>query len=1274
MEPAISQNLPQYKILHVLYESQRTRVYQGIRVADQLSVVIKTTTQPLHFSEHVAFRNQYTIGQNLKHPSIIQMLSLEYFDSTYALIMEDMQGVSLAKFLESKISIADGLHIALQLADGLHYLCQQRVIHKDIKPANIIIHPESKQVKLTDFGMASLLSKEMQGVKNLNTLEGTLAYLAPEQTGRMNRGVDYRADFYGLGVTLYEVLTGQLPFPSTDVMELVHCHIAKAPKPLHEINPRVPVQVSDIVLKLLAKNAEDRYQSALGLKHDLDRCLTQLNEQGVVEPFELGVRDRCDRILIPEKLYGREAEVQTLLDAFGRVAQGPSELLMVAGSSGIGKTAVISEVHKPITCQNGYFIQGKFDQFNRNIPFSAFGQAFQSLIDQLLGELDTALAGWKAKILGVLGENAQVLIDVIPNLGQIIGTQPAVPELSGLAAQNRFNLLLGKFIQLFARAEHPLVIFLDDLQWADAASLSLLKLLFDGSESSHLLVLGAYRENEVFPAHPLMLTLQGLQERGSVLDTLPLGPLAESDVNQFVADTLLCGADIATPLSQLLYQKTGGNPFFTIQFLLELCDQHCISFDGDAGHWLCDITKVQQLALTDDVVDLLIERLKQLPDTTQKILNLAACLGDSFDLSTLAIITQQTQTSLADCIWPSLQMGLVIPKNNTYKFFQGTLQNQSSSTVCVAYEFLHDRVQQAAYELACNEQDTQSLRLEIARKLLQKHCFEADQRRLFLIVENYNCGSSALTTPEEQKLLFSLNLQAGQQALSTLAYDAASLYFTQARALYDDYGIMNRDLKFQLYRASIEAEYLNSRWDKATELLDMLPLSQLSEHQQLQISALTIRVWVAQQRFGEALDRGVSVLASQGLHLVSPAENDRIKAQLLASQLEKIPLMDRDITLKMGLLLEMCSSAIFTNPPLFFQIILTLVDLSQQFGYSEQSAFGFANYGMLLGNMGDYATAYQAGQVSQVLLKHFNSKLFRTKVDMVHFSYVASIQTPLRDCLQPLVEGYQNGLDIGDLEFAGYCANNYCTYLWMSGKPLNEILDLQKTYVNWLQSKKLYFSWAYVQFWHLLSLNLSGHSSIVTEFKSEDFDESVVIAQLEAVQAGTGLYAYYLAKGILFVYLSLWENADSVFQKAANYQSSIAGYQAKLLPFYQAITAANLDSESTHIYINTAKNFLAVLAQCAPENFQHKYQLVLAEQHRLAQNYAEAITCYEAAIQGAKENQYLQDEALANELAAKFFLNWGKDKIAAGFMQEAYYCYARWGAKAKTDALEQRNS
>ena len=385
-------------------------------------------------------------------------------------------------------------------------------MHKDIKPANILIHPETKQVKLIDFSIASLLPKETQEIQSPNILEGTLAYLAPEQTGRMNRGIDYRADFYALGVTLYQLLTGQLPFPSNDPLELMHCHIAKLPLPANQVNPDLPEQVAAIVAKLMAKNAEDRYQSALGIKHDLTHCLTQWQETDTITAFALGSRDLSDRFLIPEKLYGRETEVQTLLDAFDRVAAGASELMLVAGLSGIGKTAVVNEVHKPITRQQGYFIKGKFDQFNRNIPFSAFVQALQDLMGQLLSESDEQLAQWKAQILAVVGENGQALIEVIPELEQIIGKQPPVPELSGSAAQNRFNLLFQKFIELFTTAEHPLVIFLDDLQWSDSASLQLLKLLMN--DNGYLLVLGAYRDNEVS-----LLTWQLLSMHQQMLKT-----------------------------------------------------------------------------------------------------------------------------------------------------------------------------------------------------------------------------------------------------------------------------------------------------------------------------------------------------------------------------------------------------------------------------------------------------------------------------------------------------------------------------------------------------------------------------------------------------------------------------------------------------------------------------------------------------------------------------------------------------------------------------------
>ncbi len=473
-----SGRLSNYHIKETLYEGSRTLVYRATMPSEQRTVALKRLRSEYpSFDELLQFRNQYTIGHQLDHPGLVRMEALVAYDNGQAIVMEDFSGLSLAQYLkqtlekEQQLPLPEVLSIGVQLAETLHYLGQQRVIHKDIKPANILIHPQSKQVKLIDFGIASLLPRETQTLKNPRGLEGTLAYLAPEQTGRMNRGIDYRTDFYALGITLFELLTGTLPFQAADPMAWVHCHMAKQPPLANDLVP-MPKEVAAIVHKLMAKSAENRYQSALGLKHDLEKCLDQLKETGTVEPFDIGQRDISDRFIIPEKLYGRETEIKALLAAFDRVAQGNSEVMLVAGFSGIGKTAVVNEVHKPITRQRGYFIKGKYDQFNRSVPLSAFVQALRELIAQLLAESDAQLADWKAKILSVVGENGQVLINVIPELECIIGEQPAVSELSGTAAQNRFNTLLRKFIAIFTQAKHPLVLFLDDLQWADSAAKS----------------------------------------------------------------------------------------------------------------------------------------------------------------------------------------------------------------------------------------------------------------------------------------------------------------------------------------------------------------------------------------------------------------------------------------------------------------------------------------------------------------------------------------------------------------------------------------------------------------------------------------------------------------------------------------------------------------------------------------------------------------------------------------------------------------------------------
>ena len=508
--------LPNYELNERLYSGFKATVYRGIQLANALQKTQAVAIKFLHreypsFNELLQFRNQYTIAKNLDNNGIIRSYSLEPYRNGYALIIEDFGGVSLKEYTQHQsLEIEEFLKIAIALADILNYLYQNRVIHKDIKPQNILINPETKEVKLIDFSISSLLPKETQEIKNPNRLEETLAYISPEQTGRMNRGIDYRSDFYSLGVTFYELLTGKLPFDVSDPLDLVHSHLAKVPISVQEFNPDVPLVLSEIVMKLMAKNAEDRYQSALGLKYDLEICQRQLEKTGEIVNFEIGQRDLCDRFTIPEKLYGRETEVVTLLAAFERVSRGSTELMLVAGFSGIGKTVVINEVYKPIVRQKGYFIKGKYDQFNRNIPFSAFVQAFRDLIGQLLSESDAQLQEWKAKTLKAVGENGQVIIEVIPELELLIGKQSEVTELSGSAAQNRFNLLFQKFVQVFTSVDHPLVIFLDDLQWADSASLKLLQLLTN--DTGHILILGAYRDNEVSPVHPFMLTVEELKK------------------------------------------------------------------------------------------------------------------------------------------------------------------------------------------------------------------------------------------------------------------------------------------------------------------------------------------------------------------------------------------------------------------------------------------------------------------------------------------------------------------------------------------------------------------------------------------------------------------------------------------------------------------------------------------------------------------------------------------------------------------------------------------
>ncbi len=571
--------IPGYKIIEKIYDGVETGVYRAQPDIEDHTVILKVLKAKYPtLAEITQLRHEYDISKNLDFVGIIKTYKLGSYQNGLFLVLEDLGGLDLKKFIDThKIDLKDFCKIGIQLTDALTVLHENSIIHKDIKPHNIIIHPITKQVKITDFSISSRLSRENPTIGKNNWIEGTLTYISPEQTGRMNRLIDYRTDFYSLGVTFYELLTGEVPFKSSEPIELVHAHIAKQPIPPIKLNPEIPQVISDIVMKLLEKTAEDRYQSALGIKADLEICLNQLQNTGTISNFIPGQQDLFAQFVLPQKLYGREAEVATLMAAFERASQGSAEMMLVSGYSGIGKSSLVNEVHKPIVRDRGYFISGKFDQFKRNIPYASVIQAFQDLIRQLLTETSAKIAIWKEKLLNALGENGQVITEVIPDVELIIGQQPDVPKLGATESQNRFNRVFQNFIHVFSTKEHPLVLFLDDLQWADSASLKLIQLLITDPDSQYLLLIGAYRDNEVSPTHPLILTLEEIQKLGSIINNIVLSPLDISHVQELVADTIHDQINRSEPLADLVFNKTQGNPFFLTQLLQSLYQEKAVN-------------------------------------------------------------------------------------------------------------------------------------------------------------------------------------------------------------------------------------------------------------------------------------------------------------------------------------------------------------------------------------------------------------------------------------------------------------------------------------------------------------------------------------------------------------------------------------------------------------------------------------------------------------------------------------------------------------------------
>ncbi len=1336
--------LPSYQLMEQIYIGTRTLVYKAIytneQTNEQLPVVIKLLKNdypPL--SELLKFRNQYTITRNLDSPHIVKSLNLEAYHNTYALVMEDFGGISLSNYLKilSKeissqkplvagdkaslsIPLIDLFDIALQLTNALHYLYQNRVIHKDIKLDNILINPETKQIKLIDFSISSLLPREIKEIQNINILEGTLAYISPEQTGRMNRGIDYRSDFYSLGITFYQLLTGNLPFVSKEPIELIHCHLAKQATSIHQVNQQIPLVLSNIVSKLIAKNAEDRYQSALGLKHDLEICRDQFQTDGTIKLFELGERDLSDRFTIPEKLYGRENEVVELLNAFERVSQGRIEMILVAGFSGVGKTVVVHEIHKPITRQHGYFIQGKFDQFNRNIPLSAFVQAFRDLIRQLLNENDQALKIWRSTILHALGENGQVIAEVIPELEQIIGVQPLVPELGGSAAQNRFNLLFQKFIQVFTQPEHPLVIFLDDLQWADSASLSLIQLLMSTTATGYLLLIGAYRNNEVSATHPLMLTLNLVIQSGTEVNTITLEPLDQDSLNCLVADTLSCDDNLEKPLAELIYQKTQGNPFFVTQFLKALHQEQLIEFDIQGGYWRCDIARVREAALTDDVVEFMAQQLQKLPVETQEILKLAACIGNQFDLSTLAIVSERSNTEVATTLWAALQAGLILPISEVYKFFQSVniqsvntqspndLETDFHNEITVPYKFLHDRVQQATYSLIDPVQK-QSIHFHIGTLLLEKLSAPEKEERIFEIVNHLNLSNfdditsqsnlldqENLSEPinqEKQSIsreeLAHLNLLAGIKAKSAIAYTGALMYITTGMDLLPvDPWQQYYDLSFAIYKERAELEYLNNNFQLAEYWLQETVRRAKTPLEKAEVYNMIILQYTLQANYPEAIQAGrqglklVNVdLPEVDLEIVCDRELAIIQETMEGrsfTDLANLPIMTQpEQKMAIKLLISMGPPTYRSHQKLWSVICAKAMNLCLKYGNTPEIGYIYPSFGSLRGYaLRNYQNTEELLQVTLQLIQLFNNKSAESIAYLMIGSSLRHWSYPLSKATEDYLASYRVGFESSNLQYAAYAFghNMYCRFY--------QSIPLDQLFIE--ISESLIFSQKYKNQW-AIDLFLGGQI-VISKYIGIDFhlQESTYLEQCHQHKNWQVICIYNIFKSQL---LFSFDQIEAAFQYGQMAEQEIINVAPQgLLPYihhcfiYSLLLLArypNLSIEeqvSSWQKISDYQQLLELWTKNNPVNFQHLSCLVAAEIARVSGDKLAAIENYDRAIAIAKTNKYIQEEALANELAAKFYLRWGKEKVAAGYMQEAYYCYIHWEAKAKVIDLETRYS
>ncbi len=1289
----IKQLLPEYAVLAKLHEGPRAIVYRARRLEDDLPVILKVQRAEYPTPADIArIKREYELARGLNFNGIVRAYNLLKFKNGYALVLEDFGGIALSEYLAEYpdgLDLEVFLKIAIQLAVTLVHIHKENVIHKDIKPANIIIEAHSLTIKLTDFSNTVLLSAESQGFRNMNQMEGTLAYVSPEQTGRTNRFLDYRTDFYSLGITFYQLLTGHLPFHIEDPLELIHAHIARTPPPPREINSRVPPVISNLVMKLIAKTAESRYQSAVGLKIDLETCLLQLQTADTIVDFPLGQKDVSDKFRLPQKLYGRDKEIAMLHQTLQSVIQiGASSVIFVSGPPGVGKTLLCQEISTQVALYSGFFIAGKCEEMQQHVPYYALIQAFKELVELLLTESQSHLDRWRDDLHTALGWNAQLLAEVIPNLKLIIGEPQEWRGVMSPESENRLLLAFRNFIRLLARPEHPLVIFLDDAQWIDAATLKLIKHVLAEMAVPHLTLLLGYRidnadESKLWP------TINALRAVQAEVHHLKLDNFGQDEITAIISDTLACAPDAGKLLAELIFQKTEGNPFFVTQFLKSLYDDKLLTFDFDRGVWRWDLAEIERYGITDNIGELMARKIGQLGEDTQQALKLAACVGLEFDLDVVAMLHGRPKMLTAVDLWDALWEGLIVAED-TFEFAE--LETDSASGRSRIFRFLHQRVQQAAYSLLSDSQK-KAAHLKIGRFIQHHTAADHLEERIFDLASHLNLCVDILTDNAERLELVQFNIIAGKKARNAAAYDAAFIYFSNGIGLLAaNSWEKHYSLTLDLFNEAAQTAYLCA--DFAT--MDTLATVVLSKARTLldkvRMYEIRIQCHMAQLNMDQAIRTAIKVLKMLGIFI--PPRLNRLTVLLgvlhltiirhgrKIKEMDRLPLMTNEKLLAgMRILMHACSAAYFVDPHTFAIFALKMMILTLRYGNSPISAFVYTSYGLILSSgLGNLDAGYKFGHLGLHWSNSPHSAELTAKVQTLFNSFIRHWTEPLRSTLDPLKAAYQKGIETGDLEYGCIALHVYCFHMLYLGKEL-AALQTEMTIMSGELKKfgqvKIYSA---NEMFRQMTQNLQGLAKDPQILTGECFDEHKMLPVFQQTRDRNALAAFYLLKAQLAYLFTESKAAENWIMQAEIYWDAIMGLILDAqFRFYLAMILLSLcraasdgDQRRYRHKIAAQMRYLEKWAGHSPANFLHLLYLVEAEYDRTFGDDKKAIEFYDRAIATARENDFLNDEALACECAAKFYLSKNQKKIAGLYLVDAHYKYHKWGATAKVKDLETR--